>query len=158
MDKAVNSDGPSEPSNKQTCNKSAATSDNNKSTVNGMVRDKEKEDATDNQSPDGTSKKSRSWVETKSAKKETTIKKALGIDRHPDDDKRRDKHGNSRSSDAESTKDTSMVGFSEFGKAEKWAADQVKVANAQQGHIDTEHKAKKARDKTKELCREAKEL
>ena len=100
------------------------------STLNDMVRDKEKVDAADKSPSNDVNERVRSWVATKSAQHETRIRKALGIDCHPDDNKHRDKHGNSRRSGEESSKGTSKAGFSDFGKNEQWAADQVKVANA----------------------------
>ena len=84
-----------------------------------MVRDKEKVDAADKSPSDNANKRAQSWVATKSAQHETDLRKALGVDRHPDDNKRRDAHGNLRRSGEESSKSTSKAGFSEFGKNEK---------------------------------------
>ena len=123
-----------------------------------MVRDKEKVDAENKSPSDNANKRARSWVATKSAQQETDLRKALGLDRHPDDDKRRDAHGNSRRSGDETTKGTSMVGFDAFGKNEKWGADQVNVANARQGCINAEHDAKRARDEADELRKENEDL
>ena len=50
------------------------------------------------------------------------------------------------------------AGFSGFGKNEKWAADQVNVANARQGRINAEHEAKQAIDKAAELRKEKEEF
>ena len=44
-----------------------------------------------------------------------------------------------------------MAGFDDFRKTEKWATDQVDVANARQGRINAEYAAKQTRDENAEL-------
>ena len=90
-------------------NSTTGASDAKRETLDGMVRGKEKIDASGRPSQDNNSGKSQVWVETKSTRVETTLKIAVGIDRHSNVNVRRDQHGNSRRSGAESAKHSKNI-------------------------------------------------